>query len=104
MVGLARGQTLRLNVVAYPLSPFVAQIGFLNRNGQVPQPDPTKTVNFAPGQAAVVDLTAASVGLRFGQRAKFQPVVTLIQPPPDSNNPASACGASVEALAKAFRN
>ena len=54
MVGLAAGEVLRLNVVAYPPVPCRATIGFLNHNGQQPQPEPNKTVDLNPGEAAVV--------------------------------------------------
>jgi len=94
MVGLAAGEVLRLNVVAYPPSPCHATIGFLNANGQVPQPEPGKTVSLAPGEAAFVDLPASALGIPFGGRREFQPVVTL-QPQPDPGAP-NACGASVE--------
>lgn len=92
MMGLAAGQTLRLNVVAYPPDPCNAQIGFLNSNGATPQPDPSKTVTLNPGQAAFIDLTAASLGIQFGQRREFQPVVTLIS----ISDSVSQCAASVE--------
>jgi hypothetical protein len=97
MVGLAAGQVLRLNVVAYPPSPCRATIGFLNSNGQVPQPLPDKTVSLNPGEAAFIDLPASVLGIQFGGRREFQPVVTLFpQPEPDANAAPNACGASVE--------
>ena len=43
MIGLAAGETLRLNVVAYPPNPCVAQIGFRDANGALPQPIPTRS-------------------------------------------------------------
>jgi hypothetical protein len=94
MVGLASGEILRLNVVAYPPSPCLATIGFRNANGQVPSPEPDRTVSLAPGQSAFLDLPASALGIAFGARREFQPVVTLQpQPQPDAPN---ACGASVE--------
>jgi len=94
MVGLAAGEVLRLNVVAYPPNPCHATIGFLNANGQIPQPEPGKTVSLAPGESAFVDLPASALGIRFGGRREFQPVATL-QPQPEPGAP-NACGASVE--------
>jgi len=92
MVGLAASQTLRLNVVAFPPDPCNAQIGFLNSNGAVPQPQPGKTVTLGPGEAAFLDLSAVALGVQFGQRAELQPVVTLLAAP----NGFSACQASAE--------
>ena len=94
MVGLASGEVLRLNVVAYPPSPCMATIGFRNANGQVPQSEPDKTVSLSPGQSAFIDLPASALGIAFGARREFQPVVTL-QPQPEPFAP-NACGASVE--------
>jgi hypothetical protein len=94
MVGLASGEVLRLNVVAYPPDPCRAAIGFLNANGQVPQPQPYKTVDLNPGEAAFVDLPASALGIAAGGRREFQPVVTL-QPQPEPGAP-NTCGASVE--------
>lgn len=97
MVGLAAGQVLRLNVVAYPPNPCMATIGFRNANGQIPQPEPGKTVSLNPGESAFVDLPAVALGIQFGGRREFQPVVTLTpQPQPDANAAPNACGASVE--------
>jgi hypothetical protein len=92
MVGLASGETLRLNVVAYPPNPCVATIGFLNSNGVVPQPEPWKTVSLNPNEADFVDLHAAALGLTAGERAELQPVVMLL-PGPTS---VSTCQANAE--------
>jgi hypothetical protein len=92
MVGLAAGQVLRQNVVAYPPNPCSAAIGFRNSNGQYPQPLPDKTVYLNPGQADFIDLPAGVLGLRFGQRAELQPAVAL-QPAP---NGSSSCKATAE--------
>jgi hypothetical protein len=97
MVGIALGDVLRLNVVAYPPNPCVAQIGFLNANG-TPEPEPVKIVNLLPGQSAFVDLPAGRLGLLTGQRAELQPVVTLMPGPGDA---VSACGATAEVYTRA---
>ena len=97
MVGIALGQVLRLNVVAFPPNPCSATIGFLNHNGQVPQPQPGKTVFLNPGEAAFVDLSAAALGIPAVQRREFQPVVTLESAP----NGFSACQATAEVYDKA---
>lgn len=94
MIGLAAGQTLRLNVVAYPANPCFATIGFLNANGVLPPNAALKQVSLGPGQADLVDLTAASVGMQAGQRREYRPIVTLLP----VNDSASQCAASVEIL------
>ena len=97
MVGLAAGQVLRLNVVAYPPDPCSATIGFRNSNGQVPQPLPDKTVFLNPGESAFIDLPSSALGIQIGGRREFQPVVALQpQPNPDANAAPNACAASVE--------
>jgi hypothetical protein len=90
MVGLAAGETLRLNVVAFPPDPCIATIGFLNHDGGVPPSNSLQTVALQPGQADLVDLTAASLGIQPGGRREFQPVVSL------AAGAQNACGASVE--------
>ena len=97
MVGLAAGQVLRLNVVAFPPNPCSATIGFLNHNGQVPQPTPDKTVFLYPGEAEFIDLPAAALGIQAGARREFQPMVTLESAP----NGFSACQATAEVYDKA---
>jgi hypothetical protein len=95
MVGIAYGETLRLNVVAYPPSPCNATIGFLNHDGVVPPPQPVKSVSLSPGQSDFVDLTAAALGIQPGGRPEFQPVVSLTPQPLPGAAP-SVCAASVE--------
>jgi hypothetical protein len=91
LAGIAPGQTLRLNVVAFPNGPCKAQLSFVDRNG-APQPPPNKIVNLNLGQADFLDVSAASLGLPFGQRVELRPVVTLTSDPN-----ASACLANAEA-------
>jgi hypothetical protein len=55
MLGIGGGQTLRLNVVAYPPTPCFATIGFLDNIGQQLPNLPTKTVNLTSGPADFVD-------------------------------------------------
>ena len=103
MQGLALGQVLRLNVVAYPPSPAyppnpcVASLAFADRNGGAV--GPATTVSLNPGQSASLDLNSgtiiANLGTSsfalFGQRAEVRPVVTLVPTPA-----ANACQASAE--------
>src|SRR5260370_41192551 len=77
MVGVALQETLRLNVVAaYPPTPCIAQLGFRDANGQ-PQPNPDKTVNLNPGQAAFLDVSATTPRMTFGHRVELRPIVSL---------------------------
>jgi len=86
MVGIGEGQTLRLNVVAFPPDPCNGQIHFLDANG-LPQPTPDKTVSLQPGEAASVSLRWAALGLPAVQRAELQPIVSVTS---------GACRATVE--------
>ena len=93
MVGVALQETLRLNVVAaYPPTPCIAQLGFRDANGQ-PQPNPDKTVNLQPGQAAFLDVSAASLGITFGHRVELRPIVSVMLGP---NAAPSVCQANAE--------
>jgi hypothetical protein len=102
--GIALGQVLRLNAVAYPPnpayppSPCMASLGFADRNGN-PMGSVT-TVNLSPGQSAALDLNSSTVITHLGtspfallgQRAEVRPVVTLL---PASVGP-NACQVSAE--------
>ncbi len=92
LVGLALGQTVRLNVVAFPPDPCLGVLQFLDSHG-APQPMPDISVALQPGQAAFLDLPAALLGLQPGQRAEVQPIVMT--------DPASACQATVEVYSTA---
>ena len=92
MAGIALGQVLRLNVVAFPPNPCSATIGFRNSSGQ-PVPVPDKTVYLNPGEAAFIDLPAGALGIQFGQRAELQAPVVTLQPAP---NGSSECQATAE--------
>jgi hypothetical protein len=92
MVGIGEGQTLRLNVVAFPPVPCDATLQFLDRNGQ-PQPIPDKTVSLQPGQGASLSLRWAALNLPAVQRGEVQPVVSIAA--------GSACAATVEIFSTA---
>jgi hypothetical protein len=118
MLGLARGQTMLLSVVAFPTGPCFAQIGFQNTSGgnypvgppnapinpgfPVGPPDAPinpglPTVVLGPGQGAFVDLNGNMVVAQFGQRVEVHPVVVVVQPLTPGVAP-SACRALVEIL------
>jgi hypothetical protein len=92
MAGIALGQVLRLNVVAYPPNPCSAQLSFVNASGN-PVPIGDKIVNLSPGQAAFLDVSAASLGVGFGHRVELRPVVSMM---PGPNAAPSVCLANAE--------
>ena len=94
-LGLAFGQTVRLNVVAWPPDPCAGTLQFLDKDG-IPEPPPDKPVNLQAGQAAFLDLPAAVLGLTAGQRTEVQPVVMLAV-----SDSVSVCQATVEVFATA---
>jgi len=77
------GQIFRFGVAAGGgLDPFVkschAEMSFADDEGNrlgVP-PNPNKVVNLGPHQSAFFDLDPRALGLRFGQRINFRPVLT----------------------------
>lgn len=90
MIGVALGQTLRVNVVAVLGSPCSAMLGFVDRNG-LPIGPPNKSVNLAAGQAAFLDLNANTLLAAFGQRAEVRPVAA-----PQPGPVPSLCSATAE--------
>src|ERR1700683_1216962 len=90
MVGITRGQTLVLNVVAFPPSPCAAQLAFQNSSGG--PVGPTQTVILAPGQSASLPLNGNSVATTIGQRVELLPTVLL------SPTVANSCVASAEVI------
>ncbi len=105
MQGLAVGQVLRLNAVAYPPnpayppSPCTATLGFADHNGNAV--GAATTVNLSPGQTASLDLNSSVVIANpftggsfaiFGQRVEVRPLVRLL---PTSVAP-NACQVSAE--------
>jgi len=74
MIGLVRGQTLQINVVAYPPDPCFAQLGFQDVNGN--PLGTTLSVSLQAGQSASLTLNGNSLTTVAGQRVEVQPVVT----------------------------
>jgi hypothetical protein len=73
LLGVTELQTVRLNVVAFPPSPCVGQLSFVNSNG-APVGN-TLNVQLAPGQAAWLDLPGSTLVTQLGQRAEVRPIV-----------------------------
>jgi hypothetical protein len=92
--GLAGGQTMRLNVVAYPPDPCIGQLSFTDKNGA--PLGTSMAVNLTPGAATSLDLNADALGLKVGQHLEVQPEVSTT--PSISAGPpiTSACQGSVE--------
>jgi len=80
--GVAWGQVLRLNLVAFNPSPAnpgpcIAQLSFVDKLGNPAGPAP-KMVNLSLGQADFLDVAGARLVAQFGQRAELRPVVTIV--------------------------
>jgi hypothetical protein len=92
---LAGGQTMQVNVVAFPGDPCVGQVSFKGPDGS-PRGSITP-INLSPGMGTSVPLTAESVGLKHTERMNVQPVVTVTPPIVGTAEVApSVCQASVE--------
>lgn len=89
MVGITRGQTLLLNVVAFPPDPCNAQLGFLNSIGLLV--GPSQQVQLGPGQSASVALNGNSLMASFGHRMELLPTVAVA-------GGGTGCVASVEVV------
>jgi hypothetical protein len=87
MIGITAGQTLQINLVAYPPDPCIAQMGFLNNGTLVGQ---VSNVTLQPGQSASLTIEGNSLLSTFGQRVELMPQV-LVNP----NSP-SVCHATAE--------
>jgi hypothetical protein len=93
MIGLVRGQTLQINIVAYPPVPCFALLGFQDVNGN--PLGATSSVELQAGQSASLTLNGNSLASVAGQRVEVQPVVTptaIIS----SSVVVNQCSASVE--------
>lgn len=77
MLGVTLFQTVRLNVVAFPPTPCIGQIGFADRNGTPVGPSKAVQLSAGPGQATFLDLPGNALVSAFGQRAEVRPVVTV---------------------------
>ncbi len=88
MIGLVRGQTLQINIVAYPPDPCFATLGFQGINGN--PLGTTTTVELQAGQSASLTLNGNSLTNVPGQRVEVQPTVAV------AAGIASQCSASAE--------
>jgi hypothetical protein len=88
MIGLVRGQTLQLNIVAIPPDPCFATLGFQDVNGN--PVGTTLNVTLQGGQSASLALNGNSLTNVPGPRVEVQPTVAL------AVGVASECNASAE--------
>jgi hypothetical protein len=88
MIGITLGQTLQINLVAYPPDPCFAQMGFLDSNGAFV--GRVSEVTLQPGQAASLSIEGASLTSALGQRVELMPQVVV------NPNSASVCHATAE--------
>jgi hypothetical protein len=88
MIGVVRGQTLQINVVAYPPVPCFAQLGFQDANGN--PVGTTLNVTLQAGQSASLAVNANTLTAVAGQRVEVLPTVV------PAAGIASSCQASAE--------
>lgn len=88
MIGITAGQTLQINLVAYPPDPCIAELGFLNSNGALV--GRVSNVTLQAGQSASLAIEGSSLVSTVGQRVELRPQV-LVNP-----NSVSGCQATAE--------
>lgn len=88
VIGLVRGQTLQINIVAYPPDPCFATLGFQDINGN--PVGTSTTVELQAGQSASLKLNGNSLTNVPGQRVEVQPAVAV------AVGVVSQCSASAE--------
>jgi hypothetical protein len=94
MIGLVRGQTLQINLVAYPPDPCSAQLGFQNSVGE--PVGPTLSVALQPGQSASLVLNGDTLTNVPGRRVEVLPTVVPVTLA--SSAIVNECDASVEVV------
>lgn len=97
MIGIIAGQTLRLNLVAYPPSPgfptdpCMAVMGFQDSFGN--PLGTTQTVTLAVGQSASLTLNGDTLTKKIGTRVEVQPTIVT-----EGTYPPTSCIASAEVM------
>jgi hypothetical protein len=89
-LGLANGQTIRINVLANRVGSCSGTLSFVDSSLFHVIGPPAKVVNLASGQATSLDLVGASPLVATGQRKQVVPRFV------DSSGPPTACQASIE--------
>jgi hypothetical protein len=94
MVGITRGQTLQINLVAWPPDPCFAQLGFRDSSGN---PVGTiETVSLQAGQSASLAINGNALSDVAGQRVQLLPTVTPITVESTTVPPPNQCVVSAE--------
>jgi hypothetical protein len=88
MIGVVHGQTLQINVVAFPPGPCIATLGFQDVNGN--PLGTTLNVSLQAGESASLALNGNTLTSVLGKRVEVQPTVAL------AAGVASQCNASAE--------
>jgi hypothetical protein len=88
MIGITRGQTLQINLVAFPPDPCFAQLGFQTSSGN--PVGTTTAVTLQPGESASLAINGNSLASAFGQRVQVLPTVVPVA------GIANGCQASTE--------
>jgi hypothetical protein len=88
MIGIVHGQTLQINVVAYPPGPCFAMLGFQDVNGN--PLGTTLNVALQAGESASLALNGDKLTSVLGKRVEVQPTVAV------GVGVASRCNASAE--------
>jgi hypothetical protein len=73
IIGVVRGQTLQINVVAFPPDPCFAKLGFQDVNGN--PVGTTLSVSLQAGQSASLAVNANTLSGAIGQRVELLPTV-----------------------------
>jgi hypothetical protein len=94
MIGVTRGQTLQINLLAFPPNPCSATIGFQNGNGS--PIGTSKVVTLAAGQSVSLAINGNSLTSAQDQRVEVLPTVVA-----NPNESQSQCVASAEIFASA---
>jgi hypothetical protein len=98
MIGITSAESLRLNVVAFPPNPCVAELGFQDGNGN--PVSITMTVNLEPGRSASLTVNGDTLVKGFGQRFEVRPVITAAS----TQYPPNPCVASAEVVENLLAN
>jgi hypothetical protein len=88
MIGITRGQSLQINLVAFPPDPCFAQLGFQNSSGN--PVGTTTAVTLQAGESASLAINGNTLSSALGQRTQVLPTVVPVA------GIANGCQASVE--------
>jgi hypothetical protein len=91
MMGITRGQTLKINLVAYPPDPCDAALGFRDSSGN--PVGPTTNVTLQPGQSVSLAIAGNSLATLPGERVEVLPTVVV-----SPGTSPEGCRASAEVL------